>query len=80
MSICKVCGRDMQSSKGCAIKYVHIAGQKYERIPNDTDRCHDCAAKYGGIHHWGCDAERCPVCGLQLISCDCEDVYCEAED
>ena len=75
---CEVCGRDMKTTKGCAVLYVHIAGKKHKRIPNDTERCHDCGAGYGEIHHWGCDAERCPVCGLQLISCDCEDVYCEA--
>lgn len=33
--------------------------------------CHDCGAKEGQIHEYGCDMERCPFCGGQLISCDC---------
>lgn len=31
--------------------------------------CGDYGAKYGEQHLTGCDVERCPVCGLQLISC-----------
>jgi hypothetical protein len=36
--------------------------------------CHDCAVKPGGLHHAGCDVERCPRCHRQLITCDCEKV------
>jgi hypothetical protein len=35
------------------------------------DRCHDCNAGAGGYHHPGCDAEECPSCHGQLISCSC---------
>ncbi len=31
--------------------------------------CHDCSAKPGELHKLGCDMERCPFCGRQLISC-----------
>ena len=34
-------------------------------------KCHDCAVPEGQIHQQGCDMERCPFCGGQLISCDC---------
>ena len=33
--------------------------------------CHDCGVKEGQLHLPGCDMERCPFCGHQLISCDC---------
>ena len=32
--------------------------------------CHDCDAKVGELHKLGCDMERCPICGAQLISCN----------
>lgn len=38
-----------------------------------TGRCHDCNIENGGVHHPGCNAERCPKCGGQLISCGCLD-------
>jgi hypothetical protein len=34
-------------------------------------RCHDCDCLEGELHDRGCDMERCPFCGGQLISCDC---------
>jgi len=37
------------------------------------DRCHDCNIVNGGFHHPGCDVERCPKCGGQLITCGCLD-------
>jgi len=40
-----------------------------ERRLNAT--CHDCGATEGQIHQFGCDMERCPFCGGQLITCDC---------
>lgn len=34
--------------------------------------CGNCGAKKGEVHLDGCDWEMCPICGHQLISCDCE--------
>ena len=89
-AICELCGRDMLESKGCAISKIHIAGKVFKRIPVGGQgdflegsladaRCHDCGALMGHYHHWGCDCERGPACGLQLIGCDCEDVYAQGK-
>jgi len=34
--------------------------------------CPDCAARAGEFHVPGCDAEQCPHCGGQAISCECD--------
>lgn len=87
MAKCKVCGKEMLKADGC-LKYMYANGKRYKRIlvggkgdffegsPTDI-RCGDCGALMGHYHHWGCDCERCPACGLQLIDCDCENVYVE---
>ena len=44
-----------------------------EHFDEPSGRCHDCNIKHGNYHHPGCDVERCPRCGGQLISCGCLD-------
>jgi hypothetical protein len=34
----------------------------------------------GQLHHLGCDMERCPFCGHQLISCPCLDEYVDRSE
>lgn len=89
MAKCKCCKLEMIESDGCLIEKVSIAGKEYDRIKvgDDMDfyqgnedeelRCHDCGAKLGHYHHYGCDAERCPSCYEQLIGCECEDMTFE---
>lgn len=36
------------------------------------DYCDDCGAKQGEYHLANCDLERCPICGEQALTCDCE--------
>lgn len=37
----------------------------------NVNRCHDCGVAEGEIHQRGCDMEKCPACGGQLITCGC---------
>jgi len=74
---CKVCNQEMLTADSCTKKTLIINGKEVERNTVYFDvnkRCHDCGIlnKVGNIHHLGCDMERCPVCGVQLIGCRCD--------
>ena len=74
-AVCKYCDQEM--SRGCKKHSYIIDGKEYEAIKQGDDGnegvCHDCNARQGEYHHPGCDMEKCPKCGGQLIGFhDCE--------
>jgi hypothetical protein len=49
----------------------HTVCAEARAMMNDRATCHDCGVREGQLHEPGCDMERCPFCGRQLITCGC---------
>lgn len=81
MSKCSGCGREMIDSTGCRFNAIRLKAdpkqiiKRYKVGEHDGiepgSRCGDCGAEYGYFHHPYCDLETCPVCGGQMLGCDC---------
>jgi len=79
MAKCQDCEKEMIGAKSCSLKLrcIKIDGEIYPRNTDGfdfNDTCHDCGIenRVGNLHHFGCDMEKCPKCGEQLISCNCK--------
>lgn len=80
-AICDVCNKEM--SHGCTKHWYIVDGVKLLAVKQGDDGnygvCRDCNARPGEYHHPGCDNERCPKCGGQMIGFhDCkvaEEIY-----
>jgi hypothetical protein len=74
--ICSYCEHEMTDGVGCTVSQFDC---EPPRLPNLTGaKCHDCHCPQGTLHHPGCEADRCPNCGGQAISCGCADPQAEA--
>ncbi len=85
MAVCAWCERDMLKTDTCDEVPIEIGGLSLSPIPFGDNRdlipeaargggrCHDCNVADGGFHHRQCDAEACPNCGGQLLTCSCQD-------
>lgn len=67
--------------KAQLVSTCHPNGKEMERIRYGSEKedwgagerpCHDCHVIKGEFHVPGCDVERCPSCGGQVIGCECE--------
>lgn len=89
MAICSWCEREMKTADSCIVSELHLHGKPIPMTPYGRElvwerppRCGDCGVHLGGLHHLGCDVQRCPICSGQMLSCGCrfdEDRYCDLE-
>ncbi len=70
MATCEVCEQEMTNPCSCIHPLVKHNNRWYGRRRADQ-HCTDCNCPENGVHHFGCDQERCPICNGQFAFCDC---------
>lgn len=70
---CDGCQQEMLNHVACTFQ-AYSDTPDIPRVPypaEETQDCHDCLTPPGGLHHPGCDMERCPRCKEQMLTCQC---------
>lgn len=77
--ICSYCREKLPSLESCTFKAIRYGSDKLPRIRFGDEeydwgsgKCPGCGVLLGGYHHENCSCEICPMCGEQVIFCDCE--------
>ena len=50
---------------------IHFGNETYPMVSPGNGLCSCCSAARGQLHEPLCEREQCPVCKLQVMSCDC---------
>lgn len=59
----------MFSKVGADFLRVRYGAEEDETGAKKAQNCKACGARAGQFHAIGCEAERCPLCGQQAMSC-----------
>ena len=51
---------------------IHFGDETYPMVTPGGGLCSCCSAARGQFHEPLCEREQCPVCKLQVMSCDCD--------
>jgi hypothetical protein len=51
---------------------VVFGSEAYPMVTGGAGLCPCCSAARGQLHEPLCEREQCPMCGLQVMSCDCD--------
>lgn len=77
--ICSYCREKLPSLESCTFKAIRYGPNTLPRIRFGDEeydwgswKCPGCGVLLGGYHHENCSCEICPMCGEQVIFCDCE--------
>lgn len=84
---CELCNKIMLEADGCSYTKIKYNGKIYDRIRvgeefdlmsgamSDGERCSDCGAKVGEVHHYRCAKENSPVDHTQMIDYELVDEF-----
>lgn len=59
------------SADGVLAPRIVYGFETYPMVTPEGDLCPCCQAARGQLHEPLCEREKCPICKLQVMSCDC---------